>query len=158
MVVLRLPLVWGPGVRANFLALLRLAASPWPLPLAGARSRRSMLYLDNAVDALLHAACAPDLGGRAFFVSDGTGQSVAEWIASIRRAQGRTPSLFAVPQTMLRASATALGRRNKHDRLFARALVDDTAFRATGWHPPVDVDTGIAHTLAWLAGQGRSAG
>jgi nucleoside-diphosphate-sugar epimerase len=145
--ILRPPLVWGPGVRANFAALLRLAASPLPLPLASARAPRSMIFLDDAVDALLHLCTAPSAEGGTFFVRDDVDRSVAEWIAAIRGALGRPAGLFPVPGGLVRLAATALGRPGYHERLFLAAQVDDAALRATGWHPRTPFERALRATL-----------
>ena len=153
VVVLRPPLVYGPGARANFGRLLALAATGWPLPLAGATAPRSMVYLDNLVDALLHAAAAPTAAGRTFFVADGTERSVAGWIAAVRAALGRPARLFALPMPLVRLAARAAGRQAAYERLFLPMRVDGSALRATGWRPPVGPDAALAATVAaWRAG------
>lgn len=153
VVVLRPPLVYGPGARANFGRLLALAATGWPLPLAGATAPRSMVYLDNLVDALLHAAAAPAAAGRTFFVGDGTERSVADWIGAVRAALGRPPRLFALPMPLVRLAARVAGRQAAYERLFLPMRVDGSALRATGWRPPVGPDAALAATVAaWRAG------
>lgn len=150
VVVIRPPLVWGRGARANFQWLLRAARSPWPLPLARARAPRSMVYLGNVVSAIEHLARAPAgrVGGRAFFVSDGHDMSVADWIAAIRRRRGCPPRLFGMPEPLLKGLAIMAGRRGAHQRLFGPAQVDDSALRATGWRPPYSVEDGLRCVLA----------
>ncbi|MCA3180129.1 MAG: NAD-dependent epimerase/dehydratase family protein [Burkholderiaceae bacterium] len=154
LVVLRPPLVYGPGVRANFLALLRIAASPWPLPLGRAHAPRSAIYIDNFVDALVHAARSPAVVGGTWFVRDDRDRSVAQWVAAIRALQGRPPGLVHVPAALWGGAARVVGRADLHERLFRPLLVDDGAFKATRWRPPVDPDTALARTLAWYAASG----
>jgi UDP-glucose 4-epimerase len=154
VVIARPPLVYGPGVRANFLALLRLADSPWPLPLAGARAARSLVYLDNLVDALLFLCEAPAAAGRTFFVSDGEDLAVADLVERIRRGLGRPRRLFGVPHELLRAGAraTALVGADLSPalaRLFEPLQVDSGALRSLGWRPPVGVDDALEETLRW---------
>lgn len=148
LVVLRPPLVYGPGARANFARLLALADSPWPLPLAGATAARSMVYLDNLVDALLHAAREPAAAGGTFLVADGTERSAADWVRAVRAARGRPARLFAPPDAWVRAAARAARRWPAYERLFLPLRVDAAALRATGWRPPVGVDDALARTLA----------
>ena len=149
-VALRPPLVYGPGVKANFRALLDLCAKPWPLPLGGLANRRSLIHVDNLADAALHAATAEGLAGRAFVVHDGAPVSTATLVATIRRAMQRAPGLLPVPSGLLRLGLTALGRRHLYQRLAGDLEVDDTGFRdATGWTPPCAFEDAIAQTVRW---------
>ena len=148
VVVLRPPLVYGPGARANFRRLLELAAGGWPLPLGGATAPRSMVFVDNLVSALLHAAGSPRAAGQTFFVTDGTERSVADWIQAVRARLGRPARLFTLPAPIVRAAARASGRWPVYERLFLPMRVDGSALRATGWRPPVEPDEALARTLA----------
>ncbi len=96
--ILRAPLVYGPGVRANFLGLLKLAASGWPLPLGAAHARRSMLFIDNFVDALIACATVTHPNPATYFVSDGDDRSVAQVVTLLRREMGRPRRLWTVPE------------------------------------------------------------
>lgn len=149
-VVVRPPLVYGPGVRENFLRLVRLALSGWPLPLASATSRRSMISAGNLGDALMLCAQAPAASGRTFYVSDGVDLSIAELLLALRRAAGLPPRLFHVPAGLLRGAAAALARGEQFRRLFDPLQVEITAIRAAiGWQPPQRVEEGLAETLSW---------
>lgn len=150
VVVLRPPLVWGPGVRANFLSMLRWARSPWPLPLRGAVAPRSMAYLDHVVEALLHLARAEGVAGRTFFVADEVDRSVAEWIEAVRRLEGRSPRLVAVPPWLVRTAAASVGRSGAYDRLYRESRVSAAALQATGWSASVPFETGLRRTLTWF--------
>lgn len=147
VVVMRPPLVYGPGVRANFSTLLELAKSGRPLPLAGATAPRSMVFLDNLVDALLYVSQAPQAAGRTFFVTDGTDRSVADWIRAVRAALGMPPRLFAVPLGLVRVAARCTGQWSMYERLFLPMRVDGSALRALGWSAPVDRDAALRRTL-----------
>jgi UDP-glucose 4-epimerase len=156
VVVLRPPLVYGPGVRANFLALLRAARSPWPLPLADARAPRSMVYVDNLVDALLFACDAPQASGRVFFVADDADACVAGLLRGLRGHWGRPARLFALPAAAwraLRAAGAALGRDPGPalDRLTQPLQVDASALRSIGWRAPVAPGEALAATADWFA-------
>jgi nucleoside-diphosphate-sugar epimerase len=150
--VLRPPLVWGPGVRANFLSLLRWSVRGWPLPLACATAPRSMVYRDNLVSALLHLSTGPAGAGGVFFVRDEADWSVCEWVTQIRAACAQAPRLFAVSPAWAERVLAGLGRRAFFERIFCPAQVDDRALRATGWQPPVTMAQGLCATLAWLHG------
>ncbi len=149
-VVLRPPLVYGPGVRANFLRLLRLADSAWPLPLGAPSGGRSMIHVGNLAHALLCAGTHPAAAGGTFLVSDGPALDTGRWVARVRRLLGRPERLVAVPTAWLTAIANLLGQRALAVRLFAPLEVDDAAIRQQlGWQPPFTLDTALAETLAW---------
>lgn len=152
VVVLRPPLIWGPGVRANFRALIKLARSPWPLPLGKARLPRSSLFLENAVDAFLYAATAPSVGSGVYFLADDVDLAPADWIARLRKEQGRSCGLFDLSPSLLQLGARVVGREGIWQRLFTPLQVDPTKFRRTGWRPPVGLESALAETVAWYGG------
>lgn len=153
-VALRPPLVYGPGVGANFRALMRLATLPAPLPLGAIHNRRSLIARTNLADALALAATgAPRLAapGRfeAYLVSDGIAVSTTELVRCLGAALGRRPLLLPVPPALLRLGLTALGRRAIADRLLGSLEVDDRRFVATaGWRRPVDFTAALAELAA----------
>ncbi|TMA52274.1 MAG: NAD-dependent epimerase/dehydratase family protein, partial [Deltaproteobacteria bacterium] len=106
LVILRPPLVYGPAVKANFRALIRLAASGLPLPFAGIANRRSLIFLDNLVDAAVRAALHPAAAGHVLLVRDEADLSTEELIRQLAAGLGRPARLFATPQAVL-----AVGRR-----------------------------------------------
>lgn len=130
------PLVCGPGVRANVLALLTPATGRWPQPFGAARPPRSVVYLDDLVDALGHAARADAVAGGAFFARDDRHRSVAEWISVIRDTRGIPRRLVTVPFGLMAAAAHAAPCPGLHARLFEPLQVDDRAVRATGLAAP----------------------
>jgi len=150
VVVVRPPLVWGPGARANFRALVEAATGRLPLPLGRADAPRSMVFLDNLVDALLHVASSPQAAGGTFFVRDPVDRSVAQWITALRARLGRGPGLLGVPPAWVRVAARLVGREGAYQRLFGASQLDDTALRATGWHAPVPFDAALDLTLRAL--------
>jgi len=149
-VVLRPPLVYGPGVRANFLALLKLVDRGIPLPLGSVRNLRSLIARDNLVDAILTAIDAPGAGGGTFYVTDGKPLSTPDLIRRLARALGRSATLLPFPPVLLRMPAALLGRAESADSLLGSLVVDDAAFRAaTGWQPPVTAAQAFADVAAW---------
>ena len=138
LVVLRPPLVYGPAVRANFAALIRLAGSGLPLPFAAVDNRCSLIFLDNLADALAAAALHPAAAGRVFLVRDDADLSMPALIRILAAGQNRRARLFPVPEAalaLLRA-VPALGPRLA--RLTLSLEVDDAATRAAlGWSPLV---------------------
>jgi nucleoside-diphosphate-sugar epimerase len=156
-VVLRPPLVYGPGVRANFLRLLRLVDRGIPVPLGAVRNRRSLVYLGNLVDAIETCIVSPAGAGQTFFVSDGEDVSTPELIRRLASALGRPARLLPVPTSLLKIGASLAGMRPELARL-ADSLVLDTAKICTvlGWKPPFTLDRGLRETVAWYrAGRRR---
>jgi UDP-N-acetyl-alpha-D-quinovosamine dehydrogenase len=150
LVILRLPLVYGPGVRGNFLALLETVAAGRRFPVAGVANRRSLLYLGNAVSALETALGAPALAGHTLPVADAEALSTAELVARLARALRVEPRSFRVPAPVLRGALALLGRSGDAARLLGSLEVDATRLRALcGWTPPYSLDEGLAATAAW---------
>ena len=116
--VLRPPLVYGPGVKANFLALMRAIAHGWPLPFGGVENRRSLLYVGNLCDAIVGCLEAPQAAGRTYIVSDGTPVSTSELCRTLAAGATAPRAAVSVPRALARASrgvapphAFARGRR-----------------------------------------------
>ena len=151
--ILRPPLVYGPGVGANFLRLLRLVESGWPLPLASVTdNRRSMIYVGNLVDAILRCVEHPAAAGRTFLVSDGEDLSTAALIRQLATAAGRAPRLLPCPPAALALAARLVGKQAEANRLLGSLAVDAAPIRqALGWTPPFTVAQGIAETERWHA-------
>lgn len=147
--VIRPPVVYGPGVKANVAALARLCDSRLSLPFGATRNARSLIALDNLADAVVTALAAPEAAGRTYLVRDGEDLSTGELIRRIRRAQGRPARLLPVPQGLMAGALTRLGRGKLADRLFGSLTVDDSAIRHDlGWSPPLSVDEGLRAMLA----------
>jgi nucleoside-diphosphate-sugar epimerase len=135
-VALRLVLVYGPGVSGNMARLIRLARSPFPLPLGGVSARRSLLSLANLAAAVDCVLAAPAPLRRPLIVADPEPLSIAEMIAALRRGLGRRPGLLPVPAPLLEVLFRAAGRPEMFQRL-ARPLVASPATLARlGWAPP----------------------
>jgi len=143
VVVLRPPLVYGPRVKANFLALMRAVARGVPLPLASIDNRRSVVYVGNLVDAMLLSLQAPQAAGRNFGVSDGAPVSVPQLCRLIGAALGRPARLFPFPVALLELAPPL--------RKLTRSLeVDDSFLRGElGWRPPFPTAQGLAETARW---------
>ncbi|MQX37433.1 NAD-dependent epimerase/dehydratase family protein [Roseospira navarrensis] len=147
--ILRPPLVYGPGVRANAAALARLCDTPWPLPFGAVRNARSLIALDTLADAIAVALDAPAAAGRSYLVRDGEDVSTAELIRRIRRLQGRPARLVPVPPGVLTLGLRVLGKGGVADRLFGSFRIDDAPIRRDlGWTPPLTLDEGLARMLA----------
>lgn len=151
VVVLRSPLVYGPGVKANFLQLMRAVDRGIPLPVAAIENKRSLIYVGNLAGAIAACATQPKAAGRTYLVSDGEDVSTAELVRRIARAMGRSPRVFRFPRVPMEAAAYLLGRAKAAKRLFGSLLVDSSAIRAElDWVPPFTMDQGLRETAAWF--------
>ncbi len=150
-VILRPPLIYGPGVRANFLSLLRLADTGLPLPLGGLkRNARSLLYRGNLISAIRCVIDHPKAAGRTYLLRDGEDLSTAGLIGRIRRAFGRPARLVPVPAALIGAVARVAGRSAAMGRIDGSLTIDDDAIRRElGWRPPFTLDQGLAATASW---------
>jgi nucleoside-diphosphate-sugar epimerase len=147
-VVLRPPLVYGPRVKANFLALLRAIDRGWWLPLASIRNRRSLVYVGNLVDAILRCLESPAAVRRVYAVSDGAPVSTPELCRAIARALGRPARLFPFPPPLLRL-APGLARLAESLEADDRAIRDEL-----GWRAPLGMDEALRLTCEWYRAQG----
>ncbi|MSO92288.1 MAG: NAD-dependent epimerase/dehydratase family protein [Rhodospirillales bacterium] len=151
VVVLRPPLVYGPGVGANFLLLLKGCAQLPLLPFGGIANRRSLIFVGNFVDAIRTCLEHPKAAGQVFLVRDGENLSTPELVRRLARALGRSPAVIPVPAFVLRAAATLLGKRQAVRRLLHSLAVDDGKIRRElGWTPPFTVEEGLRETAAWF--------
>lgn len=150
LVMVRPPLVYGPGVRGNFLRLLRWVDSGLPLPLTSVFNRRSLIYLDNLADAI--ARCVEHPGARGpILLSDAESVSTPELIARIARALDRPARLFNVSPALLRMAGSVLGRGGEIRRLTHSLLIDSSrAGRLLDWRARHTLDEGLAGTAKWF--------
>jgi len=148
-VVLRPPLVYGPGARGNFARLVGLVARGVPLPLGAVHNRRSLIGLDNLVDVIVRCLDDPAAAGGTFLVSDGEDLSTPELVRRIARALGRPARLFPLPPSLLRLGGALVGRGDDVVRLLDDFVVDASHIgRTLGWTPPVPLDRGLARAVA----------
>lgn len=150
IVIVRPPLVYGPGVRANFLQLMNAIARGIPLPLGAIAARRSLVFVDNLADALVHCTTDPRAIGETFHVTDGRDLSVAE-LARLLAMQLHVPArLVPVPVGVLRLAGRLTGRSAQIDRLIGELRLDSSHLRERlGWYPPHTVEHGLLETAAW---------
>jgi nucleoside-diphosphate-sugar epimerase len=148
--VVRSPLVYGPGVRANFQRLLGWIEGGRPLPFAALHNRRSLVSGWTLCDLLLRVLTHPAAVGRTWMVSDGEDLSTPELVMRIARAMGRQPRLLRVPPRLLLALGGLLGRGAEVRRLCKSLTVDITPTRQQlDWTPPVPMDEALERTVAW---------
>jgi UDP-glucose 4-epimerase len=149
VVIIRAPLVYGPGVRANFEALLCAVARGIPLPLGAVHNRRSFVALDNLVDFILVCMNRQAAANETFLVSDDEDLSTTELLRRIARAMGRPARLVPVAPAILFAAASLFGKGDIARRLLGSLQADISKARELlGWRPSVDVDEGLRTTVA----------
>lgn len=149
VVFIRPPLVYGAGVKGNFLSMLRLADTGCPLPFGAINNYRSMIYLDNLVSLIVCTIDHPDAGNRTFLVSDGEDLSTTDLFAEVRRSLGRKRRLLPIPSRTLSWLGRLTGKRGVTDRLCDSLQVDITGARQVlGWEPPFSVRAGLENTAA----------
>jgi nucleoside-diphosphate-sugar epimerase len=147
-VVIRPPLVYGPGVRANFASLIGIVGRGLPLPLGSIQNKRSFVSLDNLVDLISTTVQSPNAAGNTFLVSDGHDLSTPELVRSIASALDQSPKLFPFPSALLKLAATASGRRGAYDRLCGSLTVDIALTKQKlSWTPPFTVQDSMQRTV-----------
>ena len=140
VVILRPPLIYGPGVKANFRSLVKLVHAGVPIPLGAIDNGRSLIAVGNLASAIATALAAPGISLRAFYVTDGPPLSTAALLRAIGAALGRPARLVPVPVSLLRGLAGLAGQGARFGRLAESLAVDDSAFRRmTGWSPPISM-------------------
>lgn len=148
VVVVRPPLVYGPGVKANFARLVRWVRGGVPLPFGAVDNRRSLVALPNLVDLLVRCVHAPEAAGRTFLVSDGVDVSTPGLIREIAAAMGRRARLWPVPLAALRLVGRMTGRGAEIERLCASLQVDIAETRRVlDWTPPVTMREALRETV-----------
>ena len=152
VVIVRPPLVYGPGVKGNLARLLSWVERGVPLPLAGIRNARSLIGIDNFTSALHACLTHPAAAGRTYLVCDGEDISTPELVRRLGRHLGKPARLFALPAPLLEGLAGLVGRRADVQRLTGSLIVDDSRVRRElGWLPPRTLDEGLAQMArAWL--------
>jgi len=149
-VVVRSPLVYGPGVGGNFLQLLNILRRGVPLPLALVRNRRSLVYRGNLVDALTRCVRDVRAAGQTYLVSDGEDLSTPELIRRLGKALGQTVHLWPLSLLVLGWLGRLVGRQAMIGRLIGSLQVNSSKIRQElEWSPPFSVDRGLAETAAW---------
>lgn len=145
VVIIRPPLVYGPGVKANFESMMRWLARGVPLPLAAVtENRRSLVALDNLVDLIMTCLNHPVAANQTFLVSDGEDLSTAQLLKRMGAAMGKPARLFYMPPTLLKLGATVFNKPGIYQRLCGSLQLDITKTRQLlGWTPTVSVDEGL---------------
>lgn len=151
-VALRPVLVYGPGVKANMAALLTLARLPVPLPLGALTTPRSLLAVENLVEAILFALTPACPARRAYLVADPEPIGVAGIVSALRQGLGRPPGLVAVPAGLMRAAAALIGQTRRFDLLAGGLVARPDALLRAGWRPRVETPAALARLAASAGG------
>jgi nucleoside-diphosphate-sugar epimerase len=147
-VVIRPPLVYGPGVRANFASLIGIVNRGIPLPLGSIRNKRSFISIDNLINCITTALQSSNAAGQTFLVSDGNDLSTPELIRSIASALHKSPMLIPFPPALLKLAATTAGKRSAYDRLCGSLTVDIASTKQNlSWTPPFTVQDSLQRTV-----------
>jgi nucleoside-diphosphate-sugar epimerase len=150
VVVVRPTLVYGPGVKANFLSMMKAVYRGIPFPLASINNRRSLIYVGNLVDSLAKCVTQSAAAGQTFLVSDGDDVSTPDLIRRTASALGVTARLFPVPIPFMRLAGTLFGKSAAVNRLAGSLVVDSSKIRRElGWIPPYTMEQGLRATAAW---------
>jgi nucleoside-diphosphate-sugar epimerase len=151
VVVVRPTLVYGPGVKANFLTMMKTIKKGIPLPLASINNRRSLIYVGNLVDALTACAISQMAAGKTYLVSDGDDVSTPELIRRTATALGVPARLFPVPVSLMRLAGKLIGKSGAVNRLTGSLTIDSSDIRQDlGWVNPFTMDEGLRVTAEWF--------
>ena len=145
VVIIRPPLVYGPGVKGNFASMMRIMAKGLPLPLGAVDNRRSLVGLDNLLSVIIRCIDHPVAAGRVFLVSDGEDLSTTQLLQRLAASGGYKTLLIPVPVWFLQLAARMLGKRDVAQRLLRSLQVDiEETCRLLEWRPVYSVNEGLA--------------
>lgn len=155
VVIIRPVLVYGPGVKANFLSMMRWLSKGLPLPLGAIQNMRSLVALDNLVDLIVTCVGNPSAANQVFLVSDGEDLSTKELLCRMGQALGKPARLLPIPSWLLEGCASMLGKRALSQRLCGSLQVDVEKTRSLlGWEPSTSVDEALRQSARHFQGLG----
>jgi nucleoside-diphosphate-sugar epimerase len=150
VVIARPPLVYGPEVRGNFISLLGAVWKGMPLPLGAVGAQRSLVFVDNLADALVHCATDPRAANQCFHIADGEDPTVAGLVRSLAKHLQKPARLMPIPVSWLRLAGQLTHRTAQVERLVGSLRVDTSRIRSVlDWQPPYSLDQGLAETARW---------
>jgi nucleoside-diphosphate-sugar epimerase len=150
VVIIRPPLVYGEGVKGNFLRLLDIVYKQIPLPFAKINNLRSFVGLDNLIDLIICCIEHPKAGGKTFLVSDGEDLSTTDLIRKLSKFMNKSPRLFQFPQLIIQLTARLVGKSLEVKRLLGSLRIDNSYAREIlGWSPALSLDESLAKTVRW---------
>ena len=150
-------MVYGPGVKANFLNMMKIISRGIPLPLASITNKRSLIYVGNLVDALATCAVHPNAAGKTYLVSDGEDVSTPELIRRTASALGVSARLFPTPVSLMKLVGKLTGKSGAVNRLAGSLTVDSSKIRQElGWVPPFTMEEGLRETVGWFKNEQKA--
>lgn len=148
VVIIRPVLIYGPGVKGNFLSMMRFLYGSIPLPFACLKNKRSLVALGNLVDLIVKCIEHPLAANETFLVSDGEDLSVSDLIKMVSNHMGIQPILFKIPSSFIERIAALIGRRDISQRICGYLQVDITrTCRLLDWSPPIKVNDALKETV-----------
>ena len=150
VVIIRAPLIYGPGVKGNFLNLLNLIAKKIPLPLLNIYNLRSFVGIDNLIDLIICCITSPGAPGNTFLVSDNEDISTPDLINKIAKIMGKTHRLIPFPIFLLNFTGIILNKSSEIERLTGSLQVDIShTIEKLGWRPPESLDKNLCKMVKW---------
>lgn len=147
IVIIRPTLVYGPGVKANFLSMLSWLNKGIPLPLGAIRNQRSLVAIDNLVSLIITCIDHPAAANQTFLVSDGDDVSTTQLLRRLSKALGKPARLLPIPEWLLKLAASVLGKQAVAQRICGSLQVDINKNRELlGWTPPINMDKAMRQT------------
>ncbi len=144
VVIIRPPLIYGPGVKGNFASMVKLVEKGVPLPLGAIHNKRSLVGIDNLVDLIIRCIDHPAAANQVFLAGDGEDLSTTELLRGVGRAMGKPARLIPVPAGLLQLGATVLGKKAMAQRLLGSLQVDiSKTCELLDWKPPYTVEEGL---------------
>lgn len=144
LVIIRPPLVYGPGVKGNFASMTKLVGKGLSLPLGAVHNKRSLVALGNLVDLVITCIGHPGAANETFLVSDGEDLSTTQLLQGVAEAMGKPSRLIPVPASLLQFGATLLGKKAVAQRLLGSLQVDIShTQKCLNWTPPLTVKQGL---------------
>lgn len=154
VVIIRPPLIYGPGVKANFLKMIQLVKKGWPLPFAKVQNKRSFVYINNLVSALCCVAVAPEAANKLYLVADNEAWSLPELLTVLSDKMNRRARLIAIPVSLMSKFFNLVRLKNLNLRLFGSLEVSNNKIKSDlQWSPPVHSADGLAETVKWFQSQ-----
>lgn len=148
LVIIRPPLVYGPQVKANFLRLLQWVDKGLPLPFASINNKRSLIFVGNLVNFIMHCIEHPQAANQTFLISDGEDLSTPDLVNRLAQQFNKKSRLFPFPPKLLEASLNLIGKKVEAQRLLGSLALDPQyAYTTLNWTPPFTVDEGLAKTV-----------
>lgn len=144
VVIIRPPLVYGPGVKGNFASMMKLVEKGLPLPLGAIHNKRSLVALHNLVDLIATCIDHPTAANQVFLAGDGEDISTTQLLRGVGKAMGKPARLIPVPSSLLMLGSSLLGKKAVAQRLLGSLQVDiSKAQNLLGWQPPLTVEQGL---------------